>query len=377
MVSLPRKALGNMAGLNWEAPVKRLGVSAVVVIGVVLSSVVPASASTAWRVQPVPKPPGSTLLGGVSCPVRGNCTAVGFSTAHGNPHALAEHWDGSTWAIQPVPGPAGAVQTILDGLSCTSATSCTAVGTYYPQPTPGVGYLPLAEHWDGTRWAIQPTPIPAGSPQAQLSAVSCASATSCTAVGFYYVDAGGNSGPLAEHWNGARWAIQHVPLPALASGGTLRGVSCPTTSDCTAAGSYDTFNQNTGLFAARWNGTRWTSQVLPHPAGNYFLLGPVSCWQPGRCVAVGGAFNGSTGRPEESIVERQTGTSWALQHDAAPAHTTLGGVACPSARSCTAVGGDVRTWPPPSPGTTVAEHWDGTSWALQAAPRRPGRTARH
>src|SRR5262249_16871578 len=161
--------------------------------------------------------------------------------------ALAEHWDGSTWAIQPVSGPAGAVQTILDGLSCTSATSCTAVGTYYPRPTPGVGYLPLAEHWDGTPWAIHPTPLPppsplpprpargaaplpgaehghgprgplqpppppAGSPQAQLSAVSCASATSCTAVGFYYVDAGGNSGPLAEHWNGARWAIQHVPL---------------------------------------------------------------------------------------------------------------------------------------------------------------------
>ena len=140
----------------------------------------------------------------------------------------------------------------------------------------------------------------------------------------------------------------------------------------TAAGSYDTFKQNAGLFAARWNGTRWTSQVLPHPAGNYFLLGPVSCPQPGRCVAVGGAFNGSTGRPEESIVERQTGTSWALQHDAAPAHTTLGGVACPSARSCTAVGGDVLTWPPPSPGTTVAEHWDGTRWALQAAPPPPG-----
>ena len=259
------------------------------------------------------------------------------------------------------------MQTILDGLSCSSATSCTAVGTYYPQPTPGVGYLPLAEHWDGTRWAIQPTPIPAGSPQAQLSAVSCASATSCTAVGFYYVDAGGNSGPLAEHWNGTRWAIQHVPLPALASGGTLRGVVLPTTSDCTAAGSYNTFNQNTGLFAARWNGTRWTSQVLPHPAGNYFLLGPVSCWQPGRCVAVGGAFNGSTGRPEESIVERQTGTSWALQHDAAPAHTTLGGVACPSARSCTAVGGDVLTWPPPSP----APPWPSTGTGPAGPSRLP------
>src|SRR5262249_57621955 len=103
MVSLPRKALGSMAELNWEAPVKRLGVSAVVVIGVVLSSVVPASASTAWRVQAVPKPPGSTLLGGVSCPVRGNCTAVGFSTAHGNPHPPPHHCPATHWPLQPVP----------------------------------------------------------------------------------------------------------------------------------------------------------------------------------------------------------------------------------------------------------------------------------
>ena len=346
---------------------RRLVASAAVVIGVVLSAALPASASTAWRVQSVPKPPGSTFLQGVSCPVRGDCTAVGFSTSHGNPHPLAEHWDGSTWAIEPVPQPAGALQTTLYGVSCASATSCTAVGTYYPQPAPGRGYQPLAEQWDGTRWTIQPTPIPAGSPQAQLYGVSCASVTSCTAVGFYYVDAGGNSGPLAEHWNGTRWAIQPVPLPPLASAAQLEGVSCPTASDCTAVGEYSQLNPNTGLFAAHWNGTGWAAQVLPHPAGTYFLLLAVSCWQPGRCAAVGGAFNGN-GRPATSVVERQTGTSWALQQDAAPAHTTLYGVACPSAQSCTAVGGDVLTWPPPSPGAAAAERWNGTSWARQATP---------
>ena len=351
---------------------KRLAVSAVVIIGAVLSGAVPASASTAWRIQPVPKPPGSTLLLEVSCPVRGDCTAVGFSVSDGNPQALAEHWDGSSWAIQPVPHPAGALQTILYGVSCASATNCTAVGTYYPQPTPGLGYQPLAEHWNGTRWTIQPTPLPAGSPQAQLYRVSCASATSCTAVGMYYVTTAGPFPPLAEHWNGTRWAVQHVPLPALASGGTLGGVSCPTASNCTAVGEYSQIDQNTGLFAERWDGTRWAVRVLPHPFGSEFLLEAVSCWQPGRCAAVGGAFNGFTGRPLTSIVERQAGTSWAIQQDAAPAHTTLSGVACQSAQSCTAVGGDVPTWPPPSPVAPVAEHWDGTRWALQAVPTPPG-----
>src|SRR5260370_22477330 len=144
MVRLPREAGGRRAGISWEAPVRRLVASTVMAVGVGLSAGVPASASTAWRVQPVPNPPGSTFLQGVSCPVRGDCTAVGFSVSHGNPHPLAEHWDGSSWAIEPVPQPAGALQTILYGVSCASATSCTAVGTYYPQPIPGRGYQPHA-----------------------------------------------------------------------------------------------------------------------------------------------------------------------------------------------------------------------------------------
>src|SRR5215472_17099711 len=86
--------------LNRYAGAAGLGVAGAVFLGGV------AGAGTAWRVQPVPKPPGSTLLQGVSCPVRGNCTAGGFSVTHGNPHALGEHWDGSSWAIQPVPQPA-------------------------------------------------------------------------------------------------------------------------------------------------------------------------------------------------------------------------------------------------------------------------------
>src|SRR5262249_56830702 len=98
MVSLPRKALGSMAELNWEAPVKRLGVSAVVVIGVVLSSVVPASASTTWRVQAVPKPPGSTLLG--ECPAR--CGGTAPRSAFPPPTAIRTRWPSTGTAA---PGP--------------------------------------------------------------------------------------------------------------------------------------------------------------------------------------------------------------------------------------------------------------------------------
>src|SRR5215471_5851087 len=220
---------GNRRALVWRAPVKRFVVSAAVVSWVVLSGAAPASASTpAWRVQFPPKPPNtSTFLQGVSCPARGNCTAAGFATSSGNPSTLAEHWDGTRWTIQTTPnpaGPPGEAQAGFSGVSCASLASCTAVGDYFTTS----GYQPLAEQWDGTSWTIQTVPIPAGAQGGELASASCISPTSCTAVGFY-VMTGGENLPLAEHWDGTSWAVQAVPVPS--GGGELLGVSCPTDLD--------------------------------------------------------------------------------------------------------------------------------------------------
>jgi hypothetical protein len=64
--------------------------------------------------------------------------------------------------------------------------------------------------------------------------VSCASATFCIAVG----DATGSAGqvPLAVAWDGTSWTIQQIPSPA--GGGVLDGVSCTSASACVAVGNY-------------------------------------------------------------------------------------------------------------------------------------------
>jgi hypothetical protein len=90
---------------------------------------------------------------------------------------LAEHWDGTKWAIQPTPNQNGPVNQ-LRGVSCTSATSCTAVGD-------GNISKVLAEAWNGTTWAIQSTATPAGARYPLFSAVSCRPAGPCTGVGGY------------------------------------------------------------------------------------------------------------------------------------------------------------------------------------------------
>lgn len=321
-----------------------------------LWSAVPASASATWRVQEVPLPAGSAgQLLSVSCPATGICTAVGYSvnTVTDAQFTLAERWAGGHWSVQPTPSPGSGINQ-LTGVSCLSATDCTAVGI---DSTPTAINSTLVEHWDGTSWTIEPSPEPAGTTIADLVGVSCASPTSCTAVGLYDKKSGGSSHevPLAEHWNGTSWTVQTVPLPAGAIAADLDGgVSCPTATECTAVGGSGP-NQTGGPLVERWNGIRWRVQPTPTlPAGAYnpFFAG-VSCTSAGHCTAVGGFLNGNV---EESLVERWNGASWTIQGDAAPAGTAMSTVSCTSGTSCTAAG------------SVAAEHWDGTSWTLQALP---------
>src|SRR5207248_10503847 len=109
---------------------------------------------------------------------------------------LAEVWDGVSWSIEPTPTPQGEAR--LNGVSCTSATACTAVGQYYDFDSDT--YLTLAERWDGTAWTIQSTPTPPRG--ATLAGVPCASPSACTGVGNYSLPGFEARGPLAELWDG-------------------------------------------------------------------------------------------------------------------------------------------------------------------------------
>ena len=44
---------------------------------------------------------------------------------------LAMRWNGTDWAIASSPNPTGAMNSLLNGVSCTSTTDCFAVGNFY------------------------------------------------------------------------------------------------------------------------------------------------------------------------------------------------------------------------------------------------------
>ena len=113
----------------------------------------------------------------------------------------------SSWTTQATSLPRGATSGYLPSVSCTSAVDCMAVGSHFQDADPRNQLRggALAEHWTDGAWRLQTVPSPPGPNKfVNLSAVSCDSAASCTAVGNYQNHAG-NYFTLAEHWNGSAW----------------------------------------------------------------------------------------------------------------------------------------------------------------------------
>jgi hypothetical protein len=318
---------------------------------------------TGWTIQSTPNPAGPSFVGllGVSCSASSACNAVGL-TEMGPTLTLAEHWDGSSWTIQSTPNPAGAVTTNLVGVSCSSASQCVSVGF---SPVPGT---PLAESWDGSSWTLQSVPSPADADSSILSRVSCASPMACVAVGFY-LDSAGARHTLAEGWNGSSWSLQPTPEPVGAKGSFLDGVSCTSPTACVAVGSYVNSAGTTVTLIDGWDGTSWSLQQSPNPAGaTDSELNGVSCPTAAACTAVGFYSNGpGTDLP---LAEARSGGGWVIQ--AVPLPAAAGNVArfttvsCSAATACTALGFLGSQGPLPA---GFAERWDGSTWTVQPIAR--------
>jgi hypothetical protein len=312
--------------------------------------------------------PSETLdsyLRGISCTSSSACTAVGEYTLNASTYMpMAERWNGSEWALQSTPNPSGAKTTELLGVSCTSATSCVAVGYY--ESSGGV-YFSLTEIWNGTEWKIQATAEPSGTLNSLLKAVSCTSSTACTATGWYESSAGVEV-PWAARWNGTEWTVQSMPAPTGAKASYPNGVSCTSATSCTTAGYYVNSSSVNVLFAESWSGSEWTIRTTPTPSGaTKTRVSGVSCTSSTACTLVG-EYTNSSG-VEVTLAERWNGTEWAVQSTPNPAEAKgnhlNGGVSCTTSTTCTAVGVYQNS---AGKYATLAEQWKGTEWKIQATP---------
>src|SRR5271165_81434 len=269
-------------------------------------------------------------LAGISCTSATACTAVGYWDNAGHNENLIEQWDGAAWSIVPSPE-TGLVGNVLYSVSCISASFCMAVGEQHPGP-----YQTFVEEWDGAAWSIVPSPDTSATQDNQLWGVSCTSPTACTAVG--YASNGTVYQTLIEQWDGTAWSIVPSPDTSASQSNHLYGVSCLSSTACTAVGGASNGTAYQTLIEV-WDGTAWS--IVPSPdtsASQYNFLYSVSCVSATACNAVGTSSNGTN---YQTLVQAWDGTAWTLvpsPDTSAAQDNQLWGISCTSSSVCTAAG---------------------------------------
>jgi len=320
-----------------------------------------------WKFESLPVPSGGygDHAFGVSCSSGNACTAVGAYTASSEfVVPLVARWNGSSWTSQPVPSPySGAPYTQLTDVSCRTASECMAVGYYYNTEGKYVNY---AARWSGGAWTNVLPPNPAGAQQSLLEGVSCPSAGMCVAVGWQisaegaakpvivawngfswssqtaarssgtisavscpsttYCAAAGSSGLSLEAWNGSSWSSQTVAAPP--RGGGFSDVSCSNSSHCAAVGSGWKYNGYAALIEV-WNGSSWETQTAPRDPEAATLLRGVACSGISGCTTVGDDFEKS----RKSVIMQRADVVTTSASSISPTQATLNGKIVPGGLS--------------------------------------------
>jgi hypothetical protein len=344
-----RQQGGTRANRAWRSLRPGLGSVALVAFGVVvvgpspangLGSNVAAAATTTsgtWSVATSPSPPGlmANELNAVSCPSAGVCVAVGYSATSTGASALAETLGNGGWALMTEPSVPGAYTAELQGVSCVSATSCVAVGYYQVK---GASQQTLVATLANGTWTVTASPN-RGTGNNELDSVSCPQAGTCVAVG-YYQGTSSQSSPsraLAEELLDGTWTLTSVPDSGSATN-VLKGVSCPSPGACVAVGYYDDAGVDRAL-TEQLAGNAWALTAAQDVGSGLNQLDAVDCTSSSSCASVG-TFRTAAGI-YQNLIETSGASGWApLAHspDANGNNNELAGVSCSSATSCMAVG---------------------------------------
>jgi hypothetical protein len=355
--------------IGWAADAHRKAVAALagslLILGIgALSLASPAAAQpSTWTIASSPNTSASQTndLYGVSCASASSCVAVGSYKGAVYFQTLIETFDGTTWSIVPSPNTSTSQSNQLGGVSCASATWCVAVGSY----NNGSHDQTLIETFDGSTWSIASSPNASTSQNNQLNAVSCASATSCVAVGS--ASNGTADQTLIETLSGTTWTIASSPDTSGSHANDLFGVSCATATSCVAVGSASIpVGGGTVLqtLIESLSGSTWSIAASPNTSTSQNNeLDAVSCSSAASCVAVGD-YEGPT--TNQTLVETFDGGSWNITsspNTSASENNFLYGVSCTSASSCVAVG--IHETPYQQ---TLVETFDGSAWSVVSSP---------
>jgi len=230
----------------------------------------------------------------------------------------------------PDGGPAGPFPSTW-GISCPASGICVAVGAGQNGD--------FIDSLSGGVWASISAPSVIAGETTILDAVSCAAVGECSAVG-EELNGFGVEVPLVETLVAGIWTPSEPPNAAGAVGTdtNLSAVDCPSPTSCVALGTIGDFGFHTTLMTETESAGSWTADNVSASQGNSGNAragwGGLSCPVAGACTAVGSVANGIESTP---IADVLVGGAWTSQ-DVASANAALLSVSCASPGACEAVG---------------------------------------
>jgi hypothetical protein len=293
----------------------------------------------------------------VSCPSAGNCAAGGYYTdsSFDIQAFVASERNGRWGTVIEVPGSAalnaGGNGVVLS-VSCPSAGNCAAGGEYANRSARFQAFVSSERNgrWGNAIKVPGTAALNAGG-VASVNWVSCPSAASCAAGGYYTDGSSRDQAFVATERNG-RWgrAIEVPGSAVLNAGGSAQvlSVSCPSAGNCTAGGYYTDHAHRIQAFVATERNGLWGNAIeVPGSAalnaGGNAQVFSVSCPTAGSCAA-GGEYADRSSRFQAFVASEQNGRwgnaievprSAALNADG---NAQVFSVSCPTAGSCAAGG---------------------------------------
>jgi IPT/TIG domain len=275
---------------------------------------------SAWGMAAVPNlGAGTNVLNAVAALSATNAWAVGAQVPAGQQRltTLIEHWNGAGWSVIGSPN-TGSGSNVLNDIVAIDANNIWAVGYYRPSNTSGSYRATLTLHWNGSSWSRVGSPNAVSGLDNTLYGVSGSGPNDLWAAGAYtrppdndpntsdYVDQ-----TLTMHWNGSGWAIVPSPNPGNYHTGTpynpnngghqdLFAVVSRAPNDAWAVGTFAYVAPEPGLtpiyhtMAVHWDGARWNDNSYDTWGNTYAELDDVAGF--GGVWAVG-SLNGNDVQP--------------------------------------------------------------------------------
>jgi photosystem II stability/assembly factor-like uncharacterized protein len=287
----------------------------------------------------------------LTCPTATTCYVEGDSaTSPSGPADMDSFYVSTdaaqTWSVLPVP----AGVTFTSALACGSATACAAGGLYH-------GHQPiyLTTTTGGHSWTARPLPAGIG----QVGELTCVTAADCQGLA-----AAPGVDPQSSSWVSTYTMLvttadggQHWSSAAFPAGDAIQGVSCPTATECVAAGLIGVTRKDLGtaiVLVSHDGGATWRRGVIHGPLAPAFSP-DVTCVDARHCRMLGyymgtqsvtthyGDGTTGTGPLQYSTFEVSDdgGATWSSStFPRTIPDPSLLALVCPTARTCYAAGGD-------------------------------------